>query len=45
MLGDAVHPMLPYLAQGANSAVEDGVVLGDCLHKVSRITYNALSGD
>lgn len=38
MLGDAVHPMLPYLAQGANSAVEDGVVLGDCLHKVSRIT-------
>lgn len=26
--GDACHPMLPYLAQGANSAVEDGAVLG-----------------
>ncbi|WQF87618.1 Putative FAD-binding domain, FAD/NAD(P)-binding domain superfamily [Colletotrichum destructivum] len=27
-VGDACHPMLPYLAQGANSAVEDGAVLG-----------------
>lgn len=27
-VGDACHPMLPYLAQGANSAVEDGTVLG-----------------
>ncbi|KAB5518850.1 hypothetical protein GE09DRAFT_505178 [Coniochaeta sp. 2T2.1] len=27
-LGDACHPMLPYLAQGANSALEDGAVLG-----------------
>jgi 2-polyprenyl-6-methoxyphenol hydroxylase-like FAD-dependent oxidoreductase len=26
--GDACHPMLPYLAQGANSAIEDGTVLG-----------------
>ncbi|TGJ78511.1 hypothetical protein E0Z10_g10251 [Xylaria hypoxylon] len=26
--GDSCHPMLPYLAQGANSAVEDGTVLG-----------------
>lgn len=26
--GDSCHPMLPYLAQGANSAVEDGAVLG-----------------
>jgi salicylate hydroxylase len=37
MIGDAVHPMLPYLAQGANSAVEDGVVLGECLHRVSSV--------
>ncbi|KAK7979662.1 hypothetical protein PG989_012119 [Apiospora arundinis] len=27
-VGDACHPMLPYLAQGANSAIEDGAVLG-----------------
>lgn len=26
--GDSCHPMLPYLAQGANSAIEDGAVLG-----------------
>lgn len=29
--GDSCHPMLPYLAQGANSAVEDGAVLGQVL--------------
>lgn len=28
LLGDACHPMLPYLAQGANMAIEDAVVLG-----------------
>ena len=28
MAGDACHPMLPYLAQGANSSIEDGAVLG-----------------
>lgn len=27
-VGDACHPMLPYLAQGANSSIEDGAVLG-----------------
>src|ERR1700731_4440420 len=26
--GASCHPMLPYLAQGANSALEDGAVLG-----------------
>ncbi|KAL9105763.1 MAG: hypothetical protein Q9227_009111 [Pyrenula ochraceoflavens] len=31
LLGDACHPMLPYLAQGANSALEDGAVLGALL--------------
>lgn len=32
--GDSCHPMLPYLAQGANSAVEDGAVLGQLLGHV-----------
>ncbi|PYH41677.1 putative monooxygenase [Aspergillus saccharolyticus JOP 1030-1] len=30
-IGDACHPMLPYLAQGANSSLEDGAVLGGLL--------------
>lgn len=28
LLGDAAHPMLPYMGQGASCAIEDGVVLG-----------------
>ena len=28
LLGDACHPMLPYLAQGANQALEDALSLG-----------------
>jgi salicylate hydroxylase len=31
LLGDAAHPMLPYLAQGAAQAIEDGYVLADLL--------------
>jgi salicylate hydroxylase len=31
LLGDAAHPMLPYLAQGGVLALEDAVVLADCL--------------
>jgi salicylate hydroxylase len=31
LLGDAAHPMLPYLAQGAAMAIEDAAVLGQCL--------------
>lgn len=34
MVGDSCHPMLPYLAQGANSSLEDGAVLGYLLGKV-----------
>lgn len=34
MAGDCCHPMLPYLAQGANSSLEDGAVLGYVLGKV-----------
>lgn len=31
LLGDAAHPMLPYLAQGAAMALEDAWVLAACL--------------
>ena len=31
LLGDAAHPMLPYLAQGAAMAIEDGAVAAHCL--------------
>ncbi len=34
LIGDACHPMLPYLAQGANSSLEDGAVLGRLLRGV-----------
>jgi 2-polyprenyl-6-methoxyphenol hydroxylase-like FAD-dependent oxidoreductase len=30
LLGDAAHPMLPFLAQGASQSIEDGYVLGRC---------------
>ncbi|WP_417255609.1 FAD-dependent oxidoreductase [Celeribacter halophilus] len=31
LLGDAAHPTLPFLAQGANMALEDAWCLADCL--------------
>lgn len=31
LLGDAVHPTLPFLAQGAVMAIEDAFVLAECL--------------
>lgn len=31
LLGDAAHPTLPFLAQGANMALEDAWVLAECL--------------
>jgi salicylate hydroxylase len=31
LIGDAAHPMLPFLAQGAGMAIEDAAVLADCL--------------
>jgi salicylate hydroxylase len=33
ILGDAAHPTLPFLAQGANLALEDAWVLADCLDR------------
>jgi len=34
LLGDAAHPMLPYLAQGAAMAIEDAVVSAQCLARM-----------
>ena len=31
VMGDAAHPTLPFLAQGANMALEDAVVVARCL--------------
>lgn len=38
LLGDAAHPMLPYLAQGGALAMEDALVLADCLSDTDDIT-------
>lgn len=37
LLGDACHPTLPYQAQGAAMAVEDGAALGILLGHLSKI--------
>ena len=34
MVGDCCHPMTPYLAQGANSSIEDGAVFGYLFGKI-----------
>ncbi|OKO82976.1 FAD-dependent monooxygenase [Bradyrhizobium sp. NAS96.2] len=36
LLGDACHPMTPYMAQGAAMAIEDAAVLSRCLAGVER---------
>jgi salicylate hydroxylase len=36
LLGDACHPMLPFMAQGAAQAIEDGATLTACLLGTSR---------
>ena len=37
LLGDAAHPMTPNLGQGAGQAIEDAVVLDECLAASSSI--------
>jgi salicylate hydroxylase len=34
LLGDACHAMLPFMAQGAAQAIEDGVTLAACLSQI-----------
>jgi salicylate hydroxylase len=37
LLGDACHPTLPFLAQGAGMAMEDGLVLARCLEQFADV--------
>jgi salicylate hydroxylase len=41
LLGDAAHPMLPHLGQGANQAIEDGIALATILARTDRNTAPA----
>ncbi len=50
LLGDACHPMLPFMAQGAAAAIEDAAVLAACLGEASDFSaalrrYEALRRD
>ena len=42
LLGDACHPMLPFMAQGAAQAIEDGATLAACLQRHGQDTPAAL---
>jgi salicylate hydroxylase len=39
LLGDSCHATLPYVGQGANQAIEDSIVLADCLSKYTDDDY------
>jgi len=41
LLGDAAHPMLPHLGQGANQSIEDGMTLAIILARANRDTAPA----
>jgi salicylate hydroxylase len=42
LLGDAAHPMLPTMGQGASQAFEDGAALGSCFKLHGTDVYSAL---
>jgi salicylate hydroxylase len=39
LLGDAAHPMLPFLAQGAAQAIEDSSALGEALSSSTNVEH------
>jgi 6-hydroxynicotinate 3-monooxygenase len=39
LIGDACHPMLPYMAQGASQSMEDAVILARCLDGIELDGY------
>jgi salicylate hydroxylase len=41
LLGDAAHPMLPHLGQGANQSIEDGMALATILSRADRASAPA----
>jgi salicylate hydroxylase len=43
LLGDAAHPMRPYLAQGAGMAIEDAAALANCLTEMPQQVPQALT--
>jgi salicylate hydroxylase len=51
LLGDSCHATLPYVGQGANQAIEDAIVLADCLAtgynetRTAAIDTNTASGN
>lgn len=44
LMGDAAHPAVPYLGQGAAMAVEDALVLGTLLGNLTRFSASLSSG-
>lgn len=41
LLGDAAHPMLPHLGQGANQSIEDGIALATILARANKKAVSA----
>ena len=41
LLGDAAHPMLPHLGQGANQSIEDGIALATILQRAHHASVPA----
>ena len=44
LLGDACHPMTPYMAQGAATSIEDAAMLARCLADVDMDDFEGAFG-